>query len=134
MFMNSTSTGHTEGQSQRSLQTSDELRTMKKGTILFVNASSQAAILRTIAYFEDRKLAKLADLPFELDLPKPPPIIMVDPQEDQEETTPEVTTMVVMEPWSSLVRIRGGETGEEQEPREWGLEEEVTTYTIAPEE
>ena len=79
MMMNSMSIGHTEGQSQRSLQTSDELRTMKKGTILFVNASSPAAMLRTIAYFKDRKLAKLADQPFEVDLPKPPPIILADP-------------------------------------------------------
>src|SRR5436305_1535837 len=128
MMINSTSTGHTEGQSQRSLQTSDELRTMKKGTILFVNASSPAAMLRTIAYFEDRKLAELADLPFELDLPWQFPIILVDPpvdpqedEEDREVTEPEITTVSFVEALPLLVQR--GETGEEQEPRELETEE-----------
>jgi type IV secretory pathway TraG/TraD family ATPase VirD4 len=126
MFMNSTSTGHTQGQSQRSLQTADELRTMKKGTILFVNASSPAAMLRARGYFEDRRLAPLANLPFKLDLPQQRPIISVDPREDQEneEILPEATP----------VSTQGCETSGEQEPIGIELEEEVTTYTVAPDE
>ncbi len=140
MMINSMSLGHTEGQSQRSLQTSDELRTMKKGTILFVNASSPAAMLRTIAYFKDRRLAKLADQPFELDLPKPPPMILVEPEPDQKDqgmTGPERTPLIVMEPLSSLVRSQGSETGEKQELRELEIEGAETSQVhdtdIAPE-
>jgi type IV secretion system protein VirD4 len=139
VMIDSMSRGHTEGQSQRNLQTSDELRTMKRGTILFVNASSPAAMLRTTAYFKDRKLAKLADLPFEVDLPKPHPVILADPQEDQKVTEPKITPRIVMEPLSSLVRPQGGETGQEQELRELEIEEEeaetapVHDTDIAPE-
>ena len=70
----------------------------------------------------------MADLPFELDLPYQQPIILVDPPVDQEEdrdvTEPEITTVNVMEPWSSLVRIQGDETGGGQEPRALEVEED----------
>ena len=131
MLIASTSLGQTEGQSQRSLQTADELRTMKKGTLLFVNASSPAALLQTIAYFEDRTLAKLANLPFELGFFRQRPMILLDPQRDQEETTAEITTVNVMEPRSAAVRGQGGEMGEEIEVE---IEGEATMYTTAPEE
>lgn len=110
MLVSSMSRGHTEGQSQRSLQTADELRTMKKGSLLFVNASSPAAMLSTTAYFEDRKLAKLAEQPFMLDLPGECSGLN---QEDEME----VTTSTVMEPWSALVREEEQETEEEEIPR-----------------
>jgi type IV secretion system protein VirD4 len=152
-MMNSTSTGHTEGQSQRSLQTADELRTMKKGTILFVNASSPAAMLSTRGYFEDQRLAKLADLPLELDLPRQYSTNLVDSEPDVEVTEPEMTAVSVVEPLP--VNVQGSGTGdvqelgelevdieldeEEQEPMGLRLEEEleasqVCDTDIAPEE
>jgi len=133
MMIDSTSRGHTEGQSQRSLQTADELRTMKKGTLLFVNASSPAAMLKTIGYFEDRKLAKLADLPFELDLPRQYPIILVEPlpdQENQEVMEPEMTAVSIVEPLP--LPVQGGETGEEQELEELEVEIELDEEVQEP--
>jgi type IV secretory pathway TraG/TraD family ATPase VirD4 len=121
-MIDSRSLGVTSGQSQRSLQTADELRTMKKGTILFVNASSPSAILRTIAYFEERSLRKLADQPLlpSLALPLELPVSMRE--ENQEETT------IVMEPLSLLQR-------EEQELPVIDAGTEVTRDTdIAPNE
>src|SRR5579864_940554 len=93
-MFNNISRGVTSGQSQRSLQTADELRTMKKGTMLFVNASSPAAMLKTIAYFEDRKLARLADRPFEISLPS----------EREKEFKAADPVPNVMEPLSALTR------------------------------
>lgn len=107
MMINNTSRGHTEGQSQRSLQTADELRTMKKGTLLFVHASSPAAMLKTTAYFENRKLKQLADLPFELDLPWE----YMYGQDQEVEVVEEDT--IVIEPWTSLVRGTEGQEDEE---------------------
>jgi hypothetical protein len=133
MMINNTSTGTTLGQSQRSLQTADELRTMKKGTILFVNASSPAAMLQTIGYFEDRKLAKLADLPFELDFPLQPPIVLVDPspdQGDQEVTEPEIEVVSVVK--SLPINAQGSGAGEEQEPEELEVDIELDEEELEP--
>jgi type IV secretion system protein VirD4 len=136
-MMNNTSTGQTEGQSQRSLQTADELRTMKKGTMLFVNAASPATMLKTRAYFEDRTLARLADLPFELRPPSPSsPTIQVESlpeQEDQDVTEPELAAVRVGPSLPVLVQESEAAEGEEaevlgmdeQEPRALEVEEEV---------
>jgi type IV secretion system protein VirD4 len=54
----------TQGETGRRLMTSDELRTMPEDDVLMVSSALAPLVLRTRLYFQDRRLAQLANQPF----------------------------------------------------------------------
>jgi type IV secretion system protein VirD4 len=55
----------TQGETGRRLITPDELRTMRADNMLMLASSSPPMLLKTKLYFQDQRLAQLANLPFQ---------------------------------------------------------------------
>lgn len=60
--------GHssTQSEARRPLMTPDEIRTMPKRTVLMIPSSSAPMQVKTMPYFENRRLASLANIPYHL--------------------------------------------------------------------
>ncbi len=56
----------TQSETKRPLMTPDEIRTMPKRTVLVIPSSSAPMQVRTKPYFEDDRLAQLANIPYHL--------------------------------------------------------------------
>jgi type IV secretion system protein VirD4 len=63
----------TQSETRRPLMTPDEIRTLPKRTILVIPSSSAPMRVRTTPYFEDRRLARLANIPYNLTHVRKPP-------------------------------------------------------------
>jgi len=63
----------TQSETRRPLMTPDEIRTMPRRTVLVIPSSSAPMQVRTIPYFEDRRLAPLANIPYHLVHVRKPP-------------------------------------------------------------
>lgn len=64
----------TEGEARRRLMTPDEIRTMPEGKMLMIEASAAPLLLDTKPYFQDRELARRANLPYQVTRIRPEPL------------------------------------------------------------
>src|SRR5450755_191854 len=63
----------TRSETRRPLMTPDEIRRMPKRTVLVIPSSSAPMQVRTTPFFEDRRLAQLANIPYHLTHVRMPP-------------------------------------------------------------
>ncbi len=54
----------TQGETGRSLLTPDEIRRLPKNTVLMLHGSYQPLLVKANPYYKDRRLARLADIPY----------------------------------------------------------------------
>ncbi len=55
----------TQGETGRRLMTPDEIRTMPADNMLMLRSASAPMVLKTMMYFQDRRMLRLANLPFQ---------------------------------------------------------------------
>ena len=69
----------TESEARRRLITADELRTMRPGTMMMLEATDAPVMLQTTPYYQDRELAARANLPCQLTVSPSGTIIQEEP-------------------------------------------------------
>jgi type IV secretion system protein VirD4 len=68
-----TRTSWAQGETRRRLLTPDEIRTLQKGKVLLFPLASAPMIVQARPYYKDRKIARLANLPYHLVHQRPAP-------------------------------------------------------------